>query len=87
LDVERSASAILRWTSWRRWHQAWSRFYVFRKFGVASDPDKWVATYSRKTMLAQLIGARAREERCRGSLDGALAFYNGQTALAFQELT
>ncbi len=70
----------------RRWHQAWSRFYVFRKFGVASDPDKWIATYSRKAMLAQLIGARARVERCRGSRDGAIAFYNGQTALAYQEL-
>lgn len=70
----------------RRWHQAWSRFYVFRKFGVKSDLDRWVATYSRKAMLAELIGARTRVERCRGSRDGALAFQNGQTALAFQGL-
>lgn len=70
----------------RRWHQAWSRFYVFRKFGIASDADRWIATYSRKAMLAELIGARTRVERCRGSRDGALAFHNGQTALAFQGL-
>ncbi len=70
----------------RRWHQAWSRFYVFKKFGVVSDPDHWIANYSRKAMLAQLTGSAARLERYRGSLDGALAFHNGQTALAFQGL-
>jgi hypothetical protein len=29
--VERSAEAILRWSSWRRWHQAWARYYHYRR--------------------------------------------------------
>ncbi|MBS0386123.1 MAG: glycosyltransferase [Proteobacteria bacterium] len=70
----------------RRWHQAWSRFYVFKKFGVASDADRWVSTYTRKAMLAGLFGASRRVERYRGSLDGALAFHSGETALAHQGL-
>jgi GT2 family glycosyltransferase len=70
----------------RRWHQAWSRFYVFKKFGVASRADKWVSTYARKALLARLVGASQQLERYRGSLDGARAFQNGQTALAYQGL-
>jgi GT2 family glycosyltransferase len=70
----------------RRWHQAWSRFYVFQKFGVSSDPDKWIAAYSRKAMLAGLFGKQERKERYRGSLEGALAFRDRETALARQGL-
>jgi hypothetical protein len=33
LAVERSAEAILRWSSWRRWHQAWARYYHYRRRG------------------------------------------------------
>jgi hypothetical protein len=31
LAVERGAAAILRWSSWRRWHQAWARYYHYRR--------------------------------------------------------
>ena len=31
LAVERSAMVILRWSSWRRWHQAWARYYHYRR--------------------------------------------------------
>jgi transposase len=31
LAVERSAAAILGWSSWRRWHQAWARYYHYRR--------------------------------------------------------
>jgi transposase len=31
LAVERSAAAILRWSCWRRWHQAWARYYHYRR--------------------------------------------------------
>jgi hypothetical protein len=30
LAVERSVAALLRWSSWRRWHQAWARYYHYR---------------------------------------------------------
>ena len=29
--VERRAAAILRWSWWRRWHQAWARYYHYRR--------------------------------------------------------
>jgi hypothetical protein len=31
LVAERSAKAILHWSSWRRWHQAWARYYHYRR--------------------------------------------------------
>jgi len=31
LAVERGAEAILRWSWWRRWHQAWARYYHYRQ--------------------------------------------------------
>jgi Putative transposase of IS4/5 family (DUF4096) len=31
LAVERSATEVLQWSSWRRWHQAWARYYHYRK--------------------------------------------------------
>ncbi|HEV2122312.1 MAG TPA: transposase [Chloroflexota bacterium] len=33
MGVERSAAAILGWSWWRRWHQAWARYYHDRKRG------------------------------------------------------
>ena len=33
LVVERSAEAIVRWSWWRRWHQAWARYYQYRGRG------------------------------------------------------
>ena len=29
--MERSAAAILHWSNWRRWHQAWARYYHYRQ--------------------------------------------------------
>jgi hypothetical protein len=29
--VVRSTEAILRWSWWRRWHQAWARLYHYRR--------------------------------------------------------
>jgi transposase len=31
LVVERGAAALLRWSSWRRWHQAWARYHHYRR--------------------------------------------------------
>src|SRR5262249_31802114 len=30
LAAERSVAALLRWSGWRRWHQAWARYYHYR---------------------------------------------------------
>ena len=37
--VERTAAQILRWSQWRRWHQAWARYFHYqrRKRQVAQD--------------------------------------------------
>jgi hypothetical protein len=31
LAVERGAEALLRWSTWRRWHQAWARYHHYRR--------------------------------------------------------
>jgi hypothetical protein len=41
LAVERSAEAILRWSNWRRWHQAWARYYHYRRRARAEDGREW----------------------------------------------
>jgi GT2 family glycosyltransferase len=69
-----------------RWHQAWSRFYVFAKHEVASDQEAWVKRFASKTRLARLMRAKERIERYQGSLDGALAFLRGESALAHEGL-
>jgi len=33
LAVERNVAAVLRWSTWRRWHQAWARYYHYRRRG------------------------------------------------------
>jgi hypothetical protein len=31
LVVEQSVEAILHWSNWRRWHQAWARYYQYQR--------------------------------------------------------
>lgn len=78
----RARGAIYR----ARWHQAWSRFYVFAKYGLASDHEAWVKRFANKARLARLVRAKERLERYQGSLDGALAFQRGESALAHEGL-
>lgn len=69
-----------------RWHQAWSRAYVSRKYGL---PDPSLATLMinlPKALLAALMLRRAGVERYGGSAAGALAFLRGRTALAREGL-
>jgi transposase len=33
LALERSAAALLRWSNWRRWHQAWAGYWHNRRRG------------------------------------------------------
>jgi hypothetical protein len=38
--VERGATALLRWSWWRRWHQAWARFHHYRRRSVGDIPPQ-----------------------------------------------
>jgi N-acetylglucosaminyl-diphospho-decaprenol L-rhamnosyltransferase len=69
-----------------RWHQAWSRAYVARKYGLRNPAPAMFALNLVKAGLARLIGRDARFERYAGSAAGAYAFLRGRTALARQGL-
>ena len=70
-----------------RWHQAWSRAYVSRKYGLADPSLAALAANVPKALLSGLVLRRAGLERYGGSAAGALAFLRGRTALAREGLT
>jgi N-acetylglucosaminyl-diphospho-decaprenol L-rhamnosyltransferase len=69
-----------------RWHQAWSRAYVSRKYGLPDPAPGMAAVNTLKTLLSALTFRRALVERYGGSAAGAFAFLRGRTALAQQGL-
>lgn len=50
--VERSVAALLRWSCWRRWHQAWACFYHYRRREEQQQAER---------------GSAAREARASGT--------------------
>ena len=64
-----------------RWHQAWSRAYVSRKYGLPDPSPAGLATNLPKALLSALVLRRAGLERYGGSAAGALAFLQGRSAL------
>ncbi|MEE7447483.1 glycosyl transferase [Methylobacterium radiotolerans] len=70
-----------------RWHQAWSRAYVSRKYGLPDPGLADLMTSIPKALLSGLVLRRAGLERYGGSAAGALAFLRGRTALAREGLT
>ncbi|MEH3147148.1 MAG: glycosyltransferase family 2 protein [Methylobacterium frigidaeris] len=64
-----------------RWHLAWSRSYVARKYGLPDPALATFATNAGKAALALLGLRRARIERYAGSAAGALAALRGKRAL------
>lgn len=54
----------------RRYHQAWSRFYVLKKFNVSSSVLKWVGFYGMKYIFAFLTLNPVRRSRYAGSFFG-----------------
>jgi putative transposase of IS4/5 family DUF4096 len=54
LVVERSAEAILRWSSWRRWHQAWARYYHYRRRAQAEERQHPPQTEAQQAEEAQM---------------------------------
>lgn len=69
-----------------RWHQAWSKAYVARKYGLPNPAPAMLALNLAKAALARLTGNHALIERYSGSAAGAYAFLRGRTALAREGL-
>jgi GT2 family glycosyltransferase len=70
-----------------RWHQAWSRAYVSRKYGLPSPAPGMFAVNALKTLAASLTFRRSLIERYGGSAAGAWAFLRRQKALRQQGLS
>ena len=69
-----------------RWHQAWSRAYVSRKYGLPDPSPAGLLTNLPKAFLSALVLRRSGLERYGGSAAGALAFLRGRSALAREGL-
>ena len=69
-----------------RWHQAWSRAYVTRKYGLPNPAPAHFALNAFRTAGACLTFNRTIIERYGGSAAGAWAAMTGRTALAYEGL-
>jgi N-acetylglucosaminyl-diphospho-decaprenol L-rhamnosyltransferase len=63
-----------------RWHQAWSRAYVSRKYGLPNPAPGMFAINGLKALGASLTFRRKLVERYGGSAAGAWAAMRGRTA-------
>jgi N-acetylglucosaminyl-diphospho-decaprenol L-rhamnosyltransferase len=70
-----------------RWHQAWSRAYVSRKYGLPDPAPLMFAVNAVKTLGVSLFFRRSLIERYGGSAAGAWAFLRGQKALRQEGLS
>jgi N-acetylglucosaminyl-diphospho-decaprenol L-rhamnosyltransferase len=64
-----------------RWHQAWSRAYVSRKYRLPNPAPAMFFVNALKTLGASLLFRRSLIERYGGSAAGAWAFMTGGQAL------
>ncbi|MBS7695723.1 MULTISPECIES: glycosyltransferase family 2 protein [unclassified Chelatococcus] len=69
-----------------RWHQAWSRAYVSRKYGLPNPAPAMAFKNALKWLGAALLFHRGRMARYGGSAAGAIAALRGADALAYQGL-
>ena len=69
-----------------RWHQAWSRAYVARKYGLPDPAPAHFALNALRAAGACLTFNWATIERYSGSAAGAWAAMTGRTALAYEGL-
>lgn len=70
-----------------RWHQAWSRAYVSRKYGLPDPAPGMFAVNALKTIGVSLSFRRSLIERYGGSAAGAWAFLRGEKALRREGLS
>ena len=69
-----------------RWHGAWSRAYVARKYRLAEPILRPLLVNGLKAALSALVLRRAGIERYGGSAAGAFAALRGRSALAREGL-
>jgi N-acetylglucosaminyl-diphospho-decaprenol L-rhamnosyltransferase len=70
-----------------RWHQAWSRAYVSRKYGLPNPAPGMFAVNALKALGASLTFRRSLVERYGGSAAGAWAFLRRKKALRQEGLS
>jgi N-acetylglucosaminyl-diphospho-decaprenol L-rhamnosyltransferase len=70
-----------------RWHQAWSRAYVARKYGLPNPAPAHLGLNALRVAGSCLTLNRAMIERYGGSAAGALAALRGRTALDHEGLS
>jgi len=70
-----------------RWHQAWSRAYVSRKYGLAAPALGMFVVNGVKAVGACLTFRRGLVERYAGSAAGAFAVLRGKSALEREGLS
>jgi GT2 family glycosyltransferase len=70
-----------------RWHQAWSRAYVSRKYGLPDPAPGMLAANALKAAAAVLTFRRSLMERYGGSAAGAWGFLVGRQALRREGLS
>jgi GT2 family glycosyltransferase len=63
-----------------RWHLAWSRCYVARKYGLRNPAPGLVIAHLPRAFLGFVLGRRKWFERHGGTVAGALAFMRGLDA-------
>lgn len=82
-----SAAAAPGRTFRSRWHQAWSRGYVSRKYGLRSYVWRVILINGLKFAGVWLLRDKAGMERYGGSVAGAWAVQRGREALGREGLT
>src|SRR5262249_15600646 len=71
LVVERSAEAILRWSWWRRWHQAWARYYHYRRRQSGATERETPEVEARQAHAQQIDVTEVVWSRLEGRLPSA----------------
>jgi len=69
-----------------RFHLAWSRHYVARKWGIEAPTFATLCIQYAKLMAATLLGNAKRKERHGGTIAGIKAFQNDLPALGYEGL-
>jgi hypothetical protein len=73
LAVERKAKAILDWSNWRRWHQAWARYHHYRRRQREAAAAASEGLAERAPDVTEALGRRlgaAAEEAAAAASEG-----------------
>jgi hypothetical protein len=58
LVTEVPATRFLRWSRWRRWHQAWARYYHYRRRGGPVHQSAGLVAATRPEALLEVVWRR-----------------------------